>query len=81
MIRTIILLLFLTTSVLGEENNCRYETRTISKNGQVIETHEIKTCEETIKLGNKNIIHSFLTEQKYENTLILFSMFLMENVL
>ena len=40
--------------VLGEENNCRDETRTISSNGQVIETQETKTCEGTNKLGNKN---------------------------
>ena len=74
-------MVLLTSSVFGEENNCSYETKTISKNGQVVETIEIKTCKETIELGNKNIIHSFLTEKKYENSLILFTMFLMENVL
>ena len=81
MIRILIVLALLTSSVFGEENNCSYETKTISKNGQVVETIEIKTCKETIELGNKNIIHSFLTEKKYENSLILFTMFLMENVL
>ena len=82
MVKRLIIFFFLMSStVFSEENNCSYETKTISKNGQVVETIEVKTCKETIQLGNKNIIHSFLTEKKYENSLILFTMFLMESVL
>ena len=81
MIRILVLLLFLSTSVLSNENNCTYETKTISKNGQVVDTHEVRICKETTELKNKTFFQKFLTEKEYETSLILFTVFLMERVL
>ncbi len=51
----IIMVLFLFISMQPvNANECRYETETITENGSIISTKEIKVCKEVIQLGESN---------------------------
>jgi hypothetical protein len=72
MIRILIIFLFLTTSVLS--NECTYKTETITENGNVISTKEIKVCEETIKISNgfwNDLMYSERGNEIFWDTVIL----------
>lgn len=70
-IQYLIVFLFLTTVSVGKENTCRYETTTQTKNGEIILTTEIKTCNEIIQLDQKSWWELFITSPQYETTLII----------
>jgi len=51
MVKRIIIFLFLIThSVIADE--CSYQTETITENGVIVSTKEIKVCNETVKMSN-----------------------------
>ena len=64
--------------VLGDE--CFYEVKTISKNGVVIEEIETKVCKETIKLNKQNFFITWLTDEKYQNSVVMVFMGILENL-
>ena len=64
--------------VLGDE--CFYEVKTISKNGVVVEEIETKVCKETIKLNKQNFFITWLTEEKYQNSVVMVFMGILENL-
>ena len=51
MVKRIIIFLFLIThSVIADE--CSYQTETITENGVIVSTKEIKVCNETVHMSN-----------------------------
>ena len=64
--------------VLGDE--CFYEVKTISKNGVVVEEIEPKVCTETIKLNKQNFFLTWLTDEKYQNSVVMVFMGILENL-
>ena len=79
--RVIIFLLLLSASVFAEENNCRYETKTETINGEIKSTQEIKHCVENISLDEKSFWGEFVKTPQFETTLILVLAFVMEHLL
>lgn len=77
----IIFLLLLSVSVFAEENNCRYETKTETFNGEIKTTQEVKHCVEKISLDEKSFISEFIKTPQFETTLILTFAFIMEHLL
>ncbi len=77
----IIFLLLLSASVFAQENNCRYETKTETINGEIKSTHEVKHCVENIFLDEKSFWSEFIKTQQFETTLILTLAFIMEHLL
>ena len=64
--------------VLGDE--CFYEVKTISKNGVVVEEIETKVCKETIKLNKQIFFITWLTDEKYQNSVVMVFMGILENL-
>ena len=64
--------------VLGDE--CFYEVKTISKNGVVVEEIETKVCKETIKLNKQIFFITWLTDVKYQNSVVMVFMGILENL-
>jgi len=79
--RVIIFLLLLSASVFAEENNCRYETKTETINGEIKSTQEVKHCVENISLDEKSFWNEFVKTPQFETTLILVLAFVMEHLL
>ena len=79
--RVIIFLLLLSASVFAQENNCRYETKTETVNGEIKTTQEIKHCVENISLDEKSFWREFIKTPQFETTLILTFAFIMEHLL
>jgi hypothetical protein len=79
--RVIIFLLLLSASVFAEENNCRYETKTETINGEIKSTQEVKHCVENISLDEKSFWSEFVKTPQFETTLILVLAFVMEHLL
>jgi len=79
--RVIIFLLLLSASVFAEENNCRYETKTETINGEIKSTQEVKHCVENISLDEKSFWSEFVRTPQFETTLILVLAFVMEHLL
>lgn len=77
----IIFLLLLSASVFAQENNCRYETKTETINGEIKSTQEVKHCVENISLNEKSFWSEFIKTQQFETTLILTLAFIMEHLL
>jgi hypothetical protein len=79
--RVIIFLLLLSASVFAQENNCRYETKTETINGEIKTTQEVKHCVENISLDEKSFWSEFVKTPQFETTLILVLAFVMEHLL
>ncbi len=79
--RIIIFLLLLSASVFAEENNCKYETKTETINGEIKTTQEVKHCVENISLDEKSFWSGFVKSPQFETTLILTFAFIMEHLL
>ena len=79
--RVIIFLLLLSASVFAQENNCRYETKTETINGEIKSTQEVKHCVENISLDEKSFWGEFVKTPQFETTLILVLAFVMEHLL
>lgn len=77
----IIFLLLLSASVFAQENNCRYEIKTETINGEIKSTQEVKHCVENISLNEKSFWSEFIKTQQFETTLILTLAFIMEHLL
>ena len=79
MIRKIIIIYFLLISmVLSDE--CYYENKTISKNGVINEELETKVCKETIQLNKQNFFITWLTDERYQNSVVMSFLFVLENL-
>ena len=72
MIRIIIILFLLTNPVLAD---CKYYDEADVINGEIVDKKEHYTCKE-----KDNFFVQFLTDPKYENSLILVVMTLLENI-
>ena len=51
MVKRIIILLFLTIQSVNADE-CTYKTETISENGVIVSTKQIKVCNETVQMSN-----------------------------
>ena len=51
MVKRIIILLFLTIQSVNADE-CTYKTETISENGVIVSTKQIKVCYETVYMSN-----------------------------
>ena len=51
MVKRIIILLFLTIQSVNADE-CTYKTETISENGVIVSTKQIKECNETVYMSN-----------------------------
>ena len=71
----------MSASVFAEENNCRYQTKTETINGEIKYTQEIKHCVENISLDEKSFWGEFVKTPQFETTLILVLAFVMEHLL
>jgi hypothetical protein len=77
MVKRIIIFLFLIThSVIADE--CSYQTETITENGVIVSTKEIKVCNETVKMSNgfwNDLMYSEQGNELFWNAMIfVFSM-------
>jgi hypothetical protein len=77
----IVFLLLMSVSVFAQENNCRYETKTETINGEIKSTQEVKYCVENITLEEKSFWSEFIKTPQFETTLILTLAFIMEHLL
>ena len=71
--RLLLILFFLVVTSQAIANQCQYKTETITENGVVISTKEIKLCEETTYISNgfwNDLIHSEQGSEFFWNTLI-----------
>ena len=75
------ILIFSNTLNAIEENTCKYHTETITNNGKIISEKKTKVCNETVKINNKGIVETVLTDPAYETAVIMTFLFLLENVL
>ena len=78
MIRFLFILLF-STSVLANDN-CTYKTEQVIENGIVVKEIVHKTCTETEYLKKENFFVTWLTEEKYQQSVIIVFMGLLENL-
>lgn len=79
--KIIVFLLLLSVSAYAQENNCRFETKTETMNGEIKSTQEIKHCVESIALEKKTFWNEFIKTPQFETTLILTFGFIMEHLL
>ena len=79
MIRKIIIIYFLCLS-MGLTDECYYENKTTSKNGVIIEEIETKVCKETIQLNKQNFFITWLTDERYQNSVVMSFLFVLENL-
>jgi len=77
----LIILLLFSAQVFSQENNCRYETKTETINGEIKTTHEVKHCVENIPLEEKSFWNEFIKTPQFETTLILTLAFMLEHLL
>ena len=71
--RYFIIIFFLIFSGNALANQCHYKTETITENGIIISTKEIKVCEETTYISGgfwNDLIHSEQGNELFWNTLI-----------
>jgi len=71
--RLLLILFFLIITSQAIANQCQYKTETITENGVVISTKEIKVCEETTYISNgfwNDLMHSEQGSELFWNTLI-----------
>ena len=78
MIRFLFILLF-STSVLANDN-CTYKTEQVIENGIVVKEIVHKTCTETEYLKKENFFVTWLTEEKYQQSVIIVFVGLLENL-
>ena len=72
--RLLLILFFLVVTSQAIANQCQYKTETITENGVVISTKEIKVCEETIKISNgfwNDLMYSERGNEIFWDTVIL----------
>ena len=68
-----VIIFFLIFSRNALANQCHYKTETITENGIIISTKEIKVCEETTYISGgfwNDLIHSEQGNELFWNTLI-----------
>jgi|TARA_B110000261_G_scaffold161698_1_gene203653 hypothetical protein len=71
--RYFVIIFFLIFSRNALANQCHYKTETITENGIIISTKEIKVCEETTYISGgfwNDLIHSEQGNELFWNTLI-----------
>ena len=71
--RLLLILFFLVISSQAIANQCNYKTETITENGVVVSTKEIKVCEETNYISGgfwNDLMHSEQGNALFWNTLI-----------
>ena len=71
--RYFVIIFFLIFSGHALANQCHYKTETITENGIIISTKEIKVCEETTYISSgfwNDLIHSEQGNELFLNTLI-----------
>ena len=77
MVKRIIILLFLTIQSVNADE-CTYKTETISENGVIVSTKQIKVCNETVYMSNgfwQDLMYSEQGNEMFWNALIfIFSM-------
>ena len=78
MIRFVFIFLFL-ISVAKAEDNCVYQTQQVIENGKVISEKIIKSCTETETLNKQNFLVTWLTDERYQNSVIIVFMGILEN--
>ena len=79
MIRFVFIFLFL-ISVAKAEDNCVYQTQQFIENGKVISEKIIKSCTETETLNKQNFLVTWLTDERYQNSVIMVFMGILENL-
>jgi len=72
-------ILFFSTSVLANDN-CTYTTEQVIENGTIVKEVIHKTCTETEYLKKENFFVTWLTEEKYQQSVIIVFMGLLENL-
>jgi hypothetical protein len=78
MIRFLFILLF-STSVLANDN-CTYKTEQVIENGIVVKEVVHKTCTETESLQKQNFLVTWLTDEKYQQSVIFVFIGILENL-
>ena len=77
MVKRIIILLFLTIQSVNADE-CTYKTETISENGVIVSTKQIKVCNETVQMSNgfwHDLMYSEQGNEMFWNAMIfIFSM-------
>ena len=77
MVKRIIILLFLTIQSVNADE-CTYKTETISENGVIVSTKQIKVCNETVYMSNgfwHGLMYSEQGNEMFWNAMIfIFSM-------
>lgn len=79
MIRFVFIFLFF-ISVAKAEDNCVYQTQQVIENGKVISEKIIKSCTETETLNKQNFLVTWLTDERYQNSVIMVFMGILENL-
>ena len=67
-------------SVASDEDRCIYKTEQVKENGVVVNLIENKTCVETENLSKQNFFITWLTDEKYQNSVVLIFMGILENL-
>ena len=79
MIRFLFIFFFL-VSIAKAEDTCTYKTEQVIENGNIIKEVVYKSCSETELLNKKNFFVKWITEDEYQNSVILVVMALIENL-
>ena len=58
----------------------KQKNKTTSKNGVIIEEIETKVCKETIQLNKQNFFITWLTDERYQNSVVMSFLFVLENL-
>ena len=58
----------------------KQRNKTTSKNGVIIEEIETKVCKETIQLNKQNFFITWLTDERYQNSVVMSFLFVLENL-
>ena len=74
MVKRIIIFLFLTIQS-ANAGECTYKTETISENGVIVSTKQIKVCNETVQMSNGfwyDLMYSEQGNELFWNAMIFF---------
>ena len=79
MIRILVFLFLFTTTVFAEDE-CIYKTEQVIENGIVVKEVVHKTCTETESLQKQNFLVTWLTDEKYQQSVIFVFIGILENL-
>ena len=73
-------LFFFSVSVAMAEDNCITKTEQVIENGNVVKEIIYKSCTETENLNKSKFFITWLTDERYQNSVVMVFMGILENL-